>query len=59
MPTLKEFIDKQSFTGYNDIDIIREWFCQNDCEEIGIELISMLNKSKIDKLDKQIKLAQT
>lgn len=59
MPSLKEFIDMQPITHMSDIEIIREWFCQNECEQDGLELIAQLSKSKTDKLENQMQYART
>ena len=59
MPSLKEFVDMQPITGMSDTDIIREWFCQNGCEETGLELITTLSKSKIDKLKTRLNYITT
>ena len=48
--TLKQLVDLQALTGEQDIDIIYNWFVKNDAEEIGIDLVTQLSKSKINKL---------
>ena len=59
MPTLKELIDQQKLTGKSDIEIISDWFCQKNREEDGLDLISNLNKSKVNKLSKTIDYVRT
>ena len=59
MPTLKDYIDNQKFTGDDDITIIRKWFSDNNREQDGIELISELSKSKCDKLQNILNCART
>lgn len=59
MPTLKDYIDKQRFTGEDDITIIRRWFCENNREQDGLELIAELSKSKSDKLENTLNYART
>ena len=54
MKTLKELVDAQRITGDNDITIILKWFCENNKEQEGIELIAQLSKSKSDKLQKTL-----
>lgn len=58
MPTLKEYIDEQRFTGEDDITIIRRWFCENNREQDGLELIAELSKSKSDKLQQSLNYAR-
>ncbi len=52
MPTLEELIEEQKYTKISDIEVISKWFCDNNREEDGLELITKLNKSKVDKLSK-------
>ena len=59
MPTLKNYIDEQRFTGEDDITIIRRWFCENNREQDGLELIAELSKSKTDKLENTLNYART
>lgn len=59
MPTLKDYIDEQRFTGEDDITIIRRWFCENNREQDGLELIADLSKSKTDKLENTLNYART
>ena len=59
MISLKELIDIQPLTHMSDLEIIREWFCQNNREQDGLELIAQLSKSKTDKLENQLNYART
>ena len=52
MISLKQLIDEQKFTGEDDLTIIRRWFCENDREEDGIDLITKLSKSKFEKANR-------
>lgn len=52
MKTLQELINLIGRTdGKNDLKVIEQWFIINDKESDGIDLISTLSKSKVDKLD--------
>lgn len=59
MITLKELVDLQKFNHADDIALIRTWFCENDKESEGIELITELSKSKIEKMDRQLTYIKT
>ena len=59
MTTLAELISTQKYTGLSDIEIIKAWFIDNDKESEGINLIAELSKFKFDKVDRQLKNAQT
>ena len=50
MKTLAEYIKLQAITGVSDIEIIRQFFIDNDIEEKGIELSYELTKTKIEKM---------
>ena len=49
MKTLKELVAMQTFTGKSDLDIIQDWFVENEMESEGIDLMNRLAKIKIDK----------
>ena len=49
MNTLKELVERQSFTGEPDEKLIVDWYLANDMAEKGIELISQLATRKIKK----------
>ena len=58
MIKLKELVAK--YEGLlSDKDIILEWFKQNNEEEKGLEMISLLARSKIEKLQIQLDYIQT
>lgn len=59
MTTLEELISIQKYTGLSDIEIIKAWFIDNDKESEGINLMAELSKSQFDKVDRQLKNAQT
>lgn len=49
MKTLKELVDMQKFNNKPDIEIIADWFIENEKESEGINLMNVLAKSKMDK----------
>lgn len=53
MKTLKELITMQSLTGEDDLQIIRQWFIQNNREQDGLTLIPLLAKSQTDKIQRK------
>lgn len=59
MVSLKELVEQQKYTGDDDITVIRKYFCLNDLEETGLDIIVELNKSKVSKLDNTIRYART
>lgn len=50
MTTLKQLVDDQKWNDMTDIQIIKTFFDLNDMEEEGIDLVSELSKTKIEKL---------
>ena len=54
MVTLKELVQMQQFDNKEDIEIIRDWFIQNEMESEGINLMNILAKSKSDKLSDEL-----
>ena len=50
MATLEQLVQKQKLFDMTDIQVIKMFFTLNDIEEEGIELITELSKSKIEKL---------
>ena len=50
MITLKELVQNQAWTDATDIQIIKAYFEMNDLESDGIDIISELTKSKINKI---------
>ena len=59
MITLKELVEWQKLIGATDLQIIREYFIQNDNEEDAIQMITDLSVSKIGKLRNQLNLIKT
>ena len=50
MVTLEQLVKEQKLFDMTDIQVIKMFFALNDIEEEGIELITELSKSKIEKL---------
>ena len=48
MITLRELVDRQSYSKETDNELIMEWFIQNDKAVEGIEMISTISKRKIE-----------
>lgn len=56
MVTLKQLVDEQKWNDMTDIQIIKTFFDLNDMEEEGMDLISKLSKTKIEKLKRKEKM---
>lgn len=59
MITLKELVQEQTWNDMTDIQIIRAYFELNDLESSGIDIISELTKSKINKIKNKYETAET
>ena len=59
MVTLKELVANQAWNDATDIQIIKAFFELNDLEEKGIDIISSLTKSKINKIKNKYSIAET
>lgn len=59
MITLKELIQNQTWSDATDIQIIKAYFELNDLEADGIDIISELTKSKINKIKNRYAVAET
>lgn len=59
MITLKELVDNQKWNDATDIRVIKAFFELNDLEEDGIDIISNLAKSKINKIKNRYIIAET
>lgn len=59
MITLKELVDNQKWNDATDIQVIKAFFELNDLEEDGIDIISNLAKSKINKIKNRYTMAET
>lgn len=59
MITLKELVQNQAWNDATDIQIIKAYFELNDLEADGIDIISELTKSKINKIKNRYETAET
>lgn len=59
MKSLKELLEENKLFHYEDIDIIKKWFTENNLEEVGLQMISELAASKSEKIQKQLDYART
>ena len=59
MITLEQLVKEQKWNGMSDIQIIKTFFEVNDMEEDGIEIITELSKTKIEKLKRKHNEAET
>ena len=59
MITLKELVPEQTWNDMTDIQIIKAYFELNDLESSGIDIISELTKSKINKIKNKYETAET
>ena len=54
MKTLKELVLMQNLNNKTDIEIIKDWFVENERESEGIDLMNILAKSKSDRLSNEL-----
>lgn len=54
MKSLKELVAYQDLSGKQDIEIIFDWFAENDMEIEGISLMEKLAKNKANRLSNEI-----
>ena len=59
MVTLEELIKEQKWNGMSDIQVIKTFFDLNNMEEEGIEMITELSKTKVEKLKHKHNVAET
>lgn len=54
--SLKTLVDRNEnlHIGLEDIQIIRDWFVWNDCEDLGIDLMNDLSKTKLKKVESSL-----
>ena len=50
MVTLEQLVENQKWNGMSDIQVIKTFFDLNNMEEEGIEMITELSKTKVEKL---------
>lgn len=58
MVTLKELTDAQVLTGMSDMEIIKIFFDMNNMEEEGMDLITELSKTKVEKLKRKERMVK-
>ena len=58
MVTLEQLIETQKWYGMSDIQIIKEFFTQNNLEEEGMDLIHELTKTKIEKMKQKQRISE-
>lgn len=59
MKSLKQLIEENKLFHYEDIEIIKKWFIENNLEELGLQMIPELAVSKSTKIQKQLDYAQS
>ena len=58
MVTLEKLVEEQKYNGISDIGIIRAFFDLNNMEEEGMDLITELSKTKIEKLKRKERMVK-
>ena len=58
MVTLEELIKEQKWNGMSDIQVIKTFFDLNNIEEEGIEMITELSKTKVEKLKRRKQMVE-
>ena len=58
MITLEQLVKNQKYTGESDIRIIKSFFELNNMEEEGIDLITELSKTKVEKLKQKERMVK-
>ena len=58
MVTLEELIKEQKWNGMSDIQVIKTFFDINNMEEEGIEMITELSKTKVEKLKRRKQMVE-
>lgn len=57
--SLEQLVEINKITCFPDIQVIKEWFVQNNMEEEGIKLLSELSYSKTTKLEASLNSIRT
>lgn len=52
--SLKTLLEENKIYCYQDSEIIKRWFIENDLEDIGLQMIPDLATSKSQKIQKQL-----
>ena len=58
MTSLKQLIEENKLFHYEDIEIIKKWFTENNLEELGLKMIPELAASKSTKIQKTVGLCK-
>ena len=58
MLTLEQLVKEQKWNGMSDIQIIKTFFDMNNMEEEGIEIITELSKTKVEKLKRKERMVK-
>ena len=59
MVTLEQLVENQKWNEMSDIQVIKTFFDLNNMEEEGIEMITELSKTKVEKLKHKHNVAET
>lgn len=59
MTSLKQLIEENKLFHYEDIEIIKKWFVENNFEDLGLRMIPELAAIKAGKIQKQLDYART
>lgn len=59
MKSLKELLEENKLFHYEDIEIIKNWFVENNFEDLGLRMIPELAAIKAGKIQKQLDYART
>lgn len=59
MKSLKELLEENKLFHYEDIQIIKKWFVENNFEDLGLQIIPELAANKSKKIQKQLDYART
>ena len=59
MITLEQLVKEQKWNDMSDIQVIKTFFDLNNMEEEGIEMITELSKTKVEKLKRKHNMAET
>lgn len=59
MTSLKQLIEENKLFHYEDIEIIKKWFVENNFEDLGLRMIPELAAIKAGKIQKQLDYARS
>lgn len=58
MVTLEQLVKEQKWNGMSDIQVIKTFFDMNNMEEDGMDLITELSKTKVEKLKRKERMVK-